>query len=689
MKISSLTVKNFKAIEYLHLGDLGDMVVIAGPNGCGKSTVFEAIKLLKSTYGHYTSNNELQQFFGEYQIQLKRNPRFELLLRDRTQPMELEWVLILNDEEKSYLSANARAWVRRLLIRDEVSADGTAVLPPQMSLAEQERLERKNSPEIDSLTEELKSLLKEPSLVGGVFVTSDQQVKFLQNLAIQMICSTYDPPSLGVFDFHGPQRTYSRENLDSLRLSSSTHELSSSALYNTSAKYQNIKMQLANSYLVELIGEKAGTGGSLGLPDLTKTIQSLFKQFFPSKEFVGVVPTPEGKLEFPVRMSDGSCHDINELSSGEKEIVFGYVRLRNSEIQNSVLMFDEPELHLNPKLIEGLPEFYAENFGRAFGNQIWMVTHSDALIRGSLRQPSFSVFHLMEASVGEGVNQAHRVLAEEDSVDILMMELIGDAAVYRPRNPVVLIEGKESGSDVQLIGDLFPEYLAKANFVAAGDKQSVRRIHQALLKVEDLVRVKVFSVVDLDTEPYEDDSVSQLSWDVYHIENYLLDNEIIYEVLRSLNVKHELSLSDMDSYLKNCASKTQHNLVRHRIWKHLDSFLKPLNVKNPDLNDSDFAEKMHQRLASDLNQLRAKLDDDLSIESIANTRSRVESEVLKELDSGKWRQSFKGRDILKLVAKDIQIQYPHLRSLIISRMRERDFKPIGMKRILDACLEID
>lgn len=53
MRFNSLAVENFRAIRSFHVDNLTDFVLIAGPNGCGKSCVLDAIRLLKSIYGGY------------------------------------------------------------------------------------------------------------------------------------------------------------------------------------------------------------------------------------------------------------------------------------------------------------------------------------------------------------------------------------------------------------------------------------------------------------------------------------------------------------------------------------------------------------------------------------------------------------------------------------------------------------
>lgn len=44
MKIRKLMIRNYNAIRYIEMNEIPDFVVIAGPNGVGKSTIFKAIK---------------------------------------------------------------------------------------------------------------------------------------------------------------------------------------------------------------------------------------------------------------------------------------------------------------------------------------------------------------------------------------------------------------------------------------------------------------------------------------------------------------------------------------------------------------------------------------------------------------------------------------------------------------------
>jgi len=53
MRIQNLTIRNYKSLVEFQIEDAPDIVVLAGPNGTGKSSVLEAIVLLKEGLGPY------------------------------------------------------------------------------------------------------------------------------------------------------------------------------------------------------------------------------------------------------------------------------------------------------------------------------------------------------------------------------------------------------------------------------------------------------------------------------------------------------------------------------------------------------------------------------------------------------------------------------------------------------------
>jgi AAA domain, putative AbiEii toxin, Type IV TA system len=221
------------------------------------------------------------------------------------------------------------------------------------------------------------------------------------------------------------------------------------------------------------------------------------------------------------------------LSAGEKEILYGYLRIRNSAPKNSIIILDEPELHLNPRLIRGLPQFYKKNLGEALGNQIWLVTHSDALLREVVGRESYDVFHMLPcSSLAEDELQLRPLKATAD-LDLALVDLVGDLASYRPSGKVVIFEGGgDSDFDRKVTGTLFPELQLKANLISGTNKARVRALHETLetASQQGQLPFQFYAVTDKDSskEDIPRSSIGIYSWDVYHIENYFLE-VLIYE----------------------------------------------------------------------------------------------------------------------------------------------------------------
>ena len=389
-------------------------------------------------------------------------------------------------------------------------------------------------------------------------------------------------------------------------------------------------------------------------------------------------------------MGDGKKHDINDLSSGEKEILFGYLRLRNSAQPQSIILLDEPELHLNPKLIQGLPQFYQKHIGAALGNQIWTVTHSDAFLREAIGSAGTRVYHMKEVNKEEADNnQVHEIKKEEEGEEAIL-ELIGDMAGYRPGGKIVIFEGENSEFDVKMTGRLFPRYERKMNFVSGGNKSTVRRLHQALEAQEgEKGKGRIFSIVDRDgtARNQEGEKSGRFTWDVYHIENYLLDETVILEVLQKGTISETgfATSSEVKRELREIAKEQVDELVEHAVRERAHHAINSaIRLKGERTQGEGAGEGVSRRVSEAIARLTAHLGAELSKEELEKVASARRATLETAIEKNEWKREFRGREILRVFASRYGgMRYETMRDMVINRMADGDVRPTGMLRILE------
>lgn len=694
MRIKRLEIENFRAITKLALADLQDAVVIAGPNGCGKSCILDAIRLVKSAYGEYQPN-ELHLWLNEFHVNAAEHPGVLIhLLQRRSVPLRISIELQLVDEEKTWLTAYAQDLLRKEVwktIAPEL-AGWTNPLAATLSPRFRERrmeVERQVQEQMQYLSAEI----NQESHVGSISIDIHGNFEATVSRVLRLVFSTYNPKILGVIDYHGPQRTYSREQLAGINLNTSQidDQMRQHALYNYAGKYSNIKAALAAGYFREKLLEDAGTTVS-GRTRLSETLHELFGAFFPGKQFLGPQPSADGTLEFNVQTDSGAVHDINELSSGEKELLFGYLRLHNTAPRNSILLIDEPELHLNPRLTQGLPEFYHQYLGKAFGNQLWLVTHSDAILRQTVGQAEFSVFHMTSPSIAN-TNQVREVKAAAE-IEQAVIDLVGDLAAYRPGAKIVIFEGGgESEFDVLMVSTLFSDFHSRVNLISGGNRYRVRDLHALLeeASISGSISGRFYSVTDRDFgDELGQPTGRTFSWDRYHIENYLLETEYIWRVVRDLRLAGDLpDIDAVEKALQGSARKTLPALIRIQMESITNRTLVDAIKTRIDHKTDRLADALSAVIDASARRFSEAVTVTLSVERLRDLEMALSNRFGEDLESGAWRLSFRGRDILKRFVGDYlkgTVPYPSFRNLIISRMRDDKFQPLGMKAVLDRIL---
>ncbi|AQQ36330.1 AAA family ATPase [Burkholderia cenocepacia] len=690
MKIEALNIRNFRGIRSAVVRDLGNMVVIAGQNGSGKSCVLDAIRLLKSVYGGY-QQNEWHQWMGEFQINFSNRNDLVNLLNTPDAELRITCEFTIHSDERAYITANCEDLVRQSIWRSRYpelyawSSFRAVSLAAHLRDHEHE-IREQTELQVAALVEELKS----GRIIGEFVLPVGQPPHVRPSKILEIIFGTFRPSFLGVIDYHGPHRMYGRETLQgiNLNLDAIEQQKSQHALYNYINKYANVKSEMAASYIKEVLANEAGNKAGEG-ESLSNTLKELFRTFFPDKEFLGPQPTPDGTLAFPVRTADGATHDLNELSAGEKEVLYGYLRLRNSAPRFSVILLDEPELHLNPRLIKGLPHFYHRHLGFALDNQIWLITHSDALLREAVGHEGYSVFHMQGATVG-GDEQLTPLLAKE-GLERAVIDLVGDLAAYRPNAKLVIFEGENSEFDQRMTNSLFPLFQQAVNTISAGSKQRVRGLHGILDAAleKGQIPMKIFSIVDSDNAAEASGASAQsFAWDVYHIENYLIEAKFILKVVRDLGVSKFQSEEDVYVCLRTCAQDSLADLIRHRMASEINKRLVGSIDLSTDPRNTEIAPLLAAAIARSKDRLCKIAAEDCTVDKLSVMEANLKLEFEKALAADTWRKKFMGRSVLRRFAEQLDgaVKYETLRNLIIASMRDAGFQPPGMHGVITKIL---
>ncbi|RQO68249.1 hypothetical protein DBR44_16375 [Aquitalea sp. FJL05] len=689
MKIDNLIITNFRGIERSEIINAGDTIIIAGQNGSGKSCVFDAIRLLKSVYGGY-HQNEWQNWFGEFQLNPNSHSNeLKSFFNNPSKALSINCLFRLREDEKVFINNNAAMLLEESIWR--------TVLPEAFQwggyrMAMFANQFRDRAPEVAERVRIglplLLGELQQDNIIGHVEMQPGGGLNLIQSTLLTTVFTNFRPNDLGVIDYHGAQRHYGREMVQgiNLNLENKNQSYSQHALYNYSNKYANVKSEMASSYVRELLSEKSGNDHAKK-SGLTETLKELFTTFFPGKEFLGPQPTSDGRLEFPVRTANGNIHDLDELSAGEKEILYGYLRIRSSAPKNSIILLDEPELHLNPRLIRNLPEFYRRHLGQALNNQLWLVTHSDALLREAVGKPGFNVFHMFPCGMDGGKGQLRQLSANED-LDLAMADLVGDLAAYRPDGTAILFEGGgDSDFDQSIAIRLFPNELSGINLLSGNNKTKVEALHDVLNRAYSKgdLPIKFFAITDGDSEANDPPrGIRRFSWDVYHIENYLLEARFVAEAVNAIQPERRLDDEEALDLMRASARTVVAKVLRAKMTTYVNSKLTRCIDFKIDPAAEEVARLISGAATRSLDRMQKTFTDELNEDSLITKQDEWRSDIESAFGDGSWRRILPGREILKTFVSQqrLPIPYETLRNLIVSRMVDSGFQPEGMKRVI-------
>ncbi len=199
------------------------------------------------------------------------------------------------------------------------------------------------------------------------------------DVTIDEVSSLYTIFEFGLFDKHETNFKVvympAEINFDNLKKVDNTFKFSSNFLNIVDQNITgNIPSFIATKINKEIFKNRDKTIGE-AIDKVCFEINSIFKVMDLDVKLIGLT---EDENTTPIfQNSFGKKFDINGLSSGEKQLFLRALSLKFLDVNNSIILVDEPEISLHPSWQQKIIKVY-ENIGE--NNQLIIATHSPHIV---------------------------------------------------------------------------------------------------------------------------------------------------------------------------------------------------------------------------------------------------------------------------------------------------------------------
>ncbi len=389
------------------------------------------------------------------------------------------------------------------------------------------------------------------------------------------------------------------------------------------------------------------------IPHPLDKYKKIFGELLPGKELQDI--NPSSPSEFRYKDHDGSILSFSTLSSGEQEIVKVIFDVARKDIKDSIIIVDEPELHLHPtltfKLVETLKSIGDHT------NQYIFLTHSADLI--STYFSTGNVYFI--DSDQSGNNQAHR-LSDLNHSHGELVQLVGEnLGLFAVGKKLVFVEGEDSSIDKLAYQFIAQKYLQDANIVHVGSVENLI----VLNTLEQQIRNSIFGInlyMVRDRDGLSDSQIQTLEGagrikclKKRHLENYFLDAEVLYKVAEKLYItsaKPEITIDYIKTKLNEIASASQKLNLLQNIKDYISVNFR-LNIPTVRSIESKDIENIKIEFSSEIANTLSSLGAGLASDKLASVMAAEEQKIDTALKDGSWINIFQGKYIFRRFCSDV------------------------------------
>ena len=398
-------------------------------------------------------------------------------------------------------------------------------------------------------------------------------------------------------------------------------------------------------------------------PDPFMPYQELFKKLLPGKTLEGIDPKQLG--EFHYKLDNGQVLPFSTLSSGEQEVIKITFDLLWKRITHSIFLIDEPELHLHPTLTFRLIETLKEMGDGT--NQFIFFTHSADLI--STYYSTGNVYFIDTNT--DGHNQAHK-LSDLKNEHPDLVELISEnIGLFAVGKKLVFIEGEDASIDRLTYHSIAQKYYPHLNFVAVGSVENVMLLEKTTRQLSNSIFGINFYMIR-DRDGLSDEQIARLESDSRlrclkrrHIENYLLDSNILSKVAKRLCLdKKWHTSSNVESALLETAQRSFNEAIDLFVKEYIKINLniptpsiKAIQAKKTDELIKGFVQKTESSVR-EINERFAEKNLNITFEQFKN-------KLELSLKDGTWKSIFPGKVVFREICKEIKAESDKVRQAYI------------------------
>ena len=280
----------------------------------------------------------------------------------------------------------------------------------------------------------------------------------------------------------------------------------------------------------------------------------------------------------------------SEMSDGERAVfyILGQVLSAN---EGSILIFDEPELHIHKSIISNL---WDEIEKLRPDCSFLMITHDiefaatrvakKYVIRNYYPAPAWDISEIPDSEL------------DEQTITLILGS----------RRPILFVEGEKTSLDMEIYRLCYPEWTV----IPKGACKDVIQAVSSLRKLNEdmpILNIKCAGIVDRDTR--DNSQIQKLEGEgikvllCSEIENIFSRSSVAYEILKiedftddELTNKQEQFKTELLDYIQDKLSGDKlEKFVVKRIHRRIDTYL-----KNIDLSDTQNSNDMKDKLISEL-----------------------------------------------------------------------------------------